>query len=165
MKKYPARKVTGWLTNSRCIADELENFQCENRTKREHVCQDVYDDVTGKMLPGHLVRAARQEEIKFLSTFLVHKKVSEANAKGKERVSVQWCDVNEATVATWQSDHGMWEENLGERIRSCRQVCLSLGCRLVDVFGVDTACINFDLSPFVRKQMCRRRMERRSPRL
>ena len=32
-----------------------------------------YDDVTGKMLPGHLVRAARQEEIKFLNTFPVYK--------------------------------------------------------------------------------------------
>ena len=51
----------------------------------------------------------------------MHKKVSQANAKGKERVSVQWCDVNDgATVATWQSDHGMWDENLGGRIRSCR---------------------------------------------
>ncbi len=45
-----------------------------------------YDDVTGKMLPGHLVRAARQEEIKFLNTFPV-----EVNAKGKERVSVRKC--------------------------------------------------------------------------
>ena len=53
-----------------------------------------YDDVTGKMLPGHLVRAARQEEIKFLNTFRVYKKVPEVNAKGKERVSVRWCDVN-----------------------------------------------------------------------
>ena len=55
-----------------------------------------YDNVTGKMLLGHLVRAARQEEIKFLNTFLAYKKVLEANAKGKERVSVQWCDVNKA---------------------------------------------------------------------
>ena len=53
-----------------------------------------YDDVTGKMLPGHLVRAARQEESKFLNTFPVYKKVPEVNAKGKERVSVRWCDVN-----------------------------------------------------------------------
>ena len=53
-----------------------------------------YDDVTGKMVPGHLVRAARQEEIKFLNTFPVYKKVPEVNAKGKERVSVRWCDVN-----------------------------------------------------------------------
>ena len=45
-----------------------------------------YDDVIGKMLPGHLVRAARQEEIKFLNTFPVYKKVPEVNAKGKERV-------------------------------------------------------------------------------
>ena len=36
---------------------------------------------------------ARQEEIKFLNTFPVYKKVSPTNAKGKERVSVLWCDV------------------------------------------------------------------------
>ena len=40
------------------------------------------------------MRAARQEEIKFLNTVLVFKKVPEADAKGKERVSVRWCDVN-----------------------------------------------------------------------
>ena len=53
-----------------------------------------YDDVKRKLLPGHLVRAARQEEIKFLNMFQVYKKVPESNAKGKERVSVCWCDFN-----------------------------------------------------------------------
>ena len=97
-----------------------------------------YDDVTGNI-------AARQEEIMFLNTFLVYTNVPVANAKGKERVLVQWCDVKEATEATWQSDHGMWDENLGGRIRSCRTRSLPLhpwkasgmsftGCRLVDVF-------------------------------
>ena len=55
---------------------------------------NFFDDVTGKILLGHLVRAARQEEIEFLNTFLVYKKVSKAHAKGKECVSVRWCDVN-----------------------------------------------------------------------
>ena len=50
--------------------------------------------MTGKLLLGDLVRAARQEEIKFLNTFLVNKKVPEANATGKERFSGRWCDVN-----------------------------------------------------------------------
>eukprot|EP00971_Amphidinium_carterae_P113479 2248307-Amphidinium_carterae.1 len=27
-----ARKTTGWITNSKCIADELSNFQCRNRS-------------------------------------------------------------------------------------------------------------------------------------
>ena len=140
VKKYPARKVTGWLTNSRCIEDALDNFHCENRTRTQpkHHCQDklvlailkgvrtqlqvdgkmevcsvrphvtthddepideeeiakFYGDVTAEMLPGHLLRAARQEEIKFLNTFPVYKKVPPTNAKGKERVSVRWCDVN-----------------------------------------------------------------------
>ena len=53
-----------------------------------------YDDVTEKLLPGHLIREAHQEEFEFLNTFLVYRKVPEANAKGKERVSVRWCDVS-----------------------------------------------------------------------
>ena len=53
-----------------------------------------YDGVTRKLLPGHLVRADGQEEIKFLNMFQVYKKVPEANSKGKERVSVRWCDVH-----------------------------------------------------------------------
>ena len=53
-----------------------------------------YDDVTGKLLPGHLVRAGRQEEIKFLNSFPVCKKVLDENAQGKERVSVWWCVAN-----------------------------------------------------------------------
>ena len=40
MKEQPTRRVTGWLTNSRCIADEVENFQCEHRTQSKHHCQD-----------------------------------------------------------------------------------------------------------------------------
>ena len=53
-----------------------------------------HDDVTVNMLPGDLVRAARQEEIKSLNTFPVCTKVPEANANGKERVCVRWCGVN-----------------------------------------------------------------------
>ena len=34
-----------------------------------------------------------QEQIKFLNKFPVYKKVQEANAKGKKRVSVRWCGV------------------------------------------------------------------------
>ena len=138
VKEYSARKVTGWLSNSRCVANELQNYQCEKWTQRKLPCQDefvlailkglreqfqvggkmevcsiephftghedepideedfakFYDDMTGKLLLGHLARAARQEETKFLNTLPVYKKVQEANAKGKESVSVQWCDVN-----------------------------------------------------------------------
>eukprot|EP00973_Karenia_brevis_P065652 9126060-Karenia_brevis.AAC.1 len=32
--EYPARKTTGWTTNSRCIAEELAQFQCRNRTTK-----------------------------------------------------------------------------------------------------------------------------------
>ena len=60
-----------------------------------------YDDVTGKLLPGHLFRAARQDEVKFLNTFPVYKKAPEANAEGKgtclgsvEVGSVHWADVH-----------------------------------------------------------------------
>ena len=40
VKEQPTRRVTGWLTNSRCIADEVENFQCEHHTQPKHHCQD-----------------------------------------------------------------------------------------------------------------------------
>ena len=52
-----------------------------------------YDDVTGNMLPGDLVRAARQEEIKSLNTFLVCRKVPEAKRKrqGTRLCPVVWC--------------------------------------------------------------------------
>ena len=79
-----------------------------------------YDDVTGKMLPGHLVRAARQEEIKFLNTFPVYKKVPEVNAKGKERVSVRWCDVNKGDRDNMVIGHDLLDVSFGGRIRSCR---------------------------------------------
>ena len=66
-----------------------------------------YDDVTGKLLPGHLFRAARQDEVKFLNTFPVYKKAPEANAEGKERVSVWWrldpCTGQTFTVETRMS--------------------------------------------------------------
>ena len=41
----------------------------------------------------HLVPTARQKQIKFLNKFPVYKKNQEANAKGKNRVSVRWCGV------------------------------------------------------------------------
>ena len=53
-----------------------------SRSTRKDIAE-FYDDVTGKLLPGHLVRVARQEEIKFLNAFRVHKKVPEANAIGQ----------------------------------------------------------------------------------
>ena len=67
------------------------------------------------MLLEHLVPAARQEEIKFLNKFPVHKKVQEANAKGKKRVSVRWCCVNKGDC----SNMGFWYENLCGKIHSC----------------------------------------------
>ena len=118
--------MIGWLTNSRCVADELQKLQCENGTQPRHhrheviigdskvteqtgECQDVLlfavlrglrtqlhvdgkkkvysvgpnftrhgdepideediakfdDDVTTKLLFGHLVRTARHEETRF----------------------------------------------------------------------------------------------------
>jgi len=53
-----------------------------------------YDEASGVLLNSSLVRAARQEEIKFLHSFPVYEKVPEAQAVGKERVSVRWCDLN-----------------------------------------------------------------------
>ena len=53
-----------------------------------------YDEASGVLLDSALVRAARQEEIKFLRSFPVYEKVPEAQAEGKERVSVRWCDLN-----------------------------------------------------------------------
>eukprot|EP00973_Karenia_brevis_P056363 7838725-Karenia_brevis.AAC.1 len=32
--EYPARKTTGWMTNSREVANELAKFQCRNRTTK-----------------------------------------------------------------------------------------------------------------------------------
>ena len=40
VKEYFARRVSGWLTDSRCIAGELEKFQCDNQTQPKHHCQD-----------------------------------------------------------------------------------------------------------------------------
>ena len=40
VKEYSARKVTGWLSNSRCVENELENFLCENWTQPKNPCQD-----------------------------------------------------------------------------------------------------------------------------
>ena len=65
----------------------------------------IYDDVTGKMFHGHLVPAARQEEIKFLNTFPVHKKVLEANAKSKECVSFGGVTSINVIVTTWKFSH------------------------------------------------------------
>ena len=125
MKEYLARKVTGWLSNSRCIASELEKIHCENQTQPKHHCQDelvlailkglrtqlqvdgkmkvcsvgarftehddepideediarIHDDVTGNLLPGHMVRAARQEKIKFLKTFQCTRKFQRRTQK------------------------------------------------------------------------------------
>ena len=56
--------------------------------------EKFYDDVSGKLLPTPLVRAARLEEIKFSQSFPVYEKVPEDQARGKQKVSVRWCDVN-----------------------------------------------------------------------
>eukprot|EP00973_Karenia_brevis_P037723 5204519-Karenia_brevis.AAC.1 len=32
--EYPARKTTGWMSNSREVAHELAKFQCRNRTTK-----------------------------------------------------------------------------------------------------------------------------------
>ncbi len=158
VKDLPARKTTGWMTNSKMIADELAEFQCRNRAvspaeeRHEHgeiiggkkisepageypdllvgrvlrgfrrqlqldgtlslnalepgyhgheeveIDEDDLakfdDDVTGKLLPTHLVRAARREEIKFLYSFPVYEKVPAEQGRGKEKVSVRWCDID-----------------------------------------------------------------------
>ena len=40
VKEHPGQKVTGWLTNSRCIADEQDTFHFENRTQPKHHSTD-----------------------------------------------------------------------------------------------------------------------------
>ena len=88
----------------------------DDETIDEEDIAKFHDDVTGKMLPGHLVRAARQEEIKFLNTFPVYKKVPEANANAQgTRHRSRGVTSTKVTVTTWLSDHGF-----GGRIRSCR---------------------------------------------
>ena len=64
-----------------------------------------HDDVTGNLLPGHLVRAARQEKIKFLKTFPVYKKVPGRTQKVRN--------------ASW-SVGASCGTNLGGKIRSSR---------------------------------------------
>ena len=152
--------MTGWITTSRCIADELARFQCRNRrggldraggapghehghlisgrakaaevypprlvaailsglrrqlqedgkmsvsalepgahghdeeSVPEEDVEKFYDDISGKLLPTKLVREARLEEIKFLQSFPVYKKVPAEEARGKQKVSVRWRDVN-----------------------------------------------------------------------
>ena len=63
----------------------------------------------------HLVPATRQEQIKFLNKFPACKKVQEANAKGKKRVSVRWCGVNRGDC----SNMGLWYETLRGKNHSC----------------------------------------------
>ena len=73
-----ARKTTGWLTNSQCIADELVKFQCDNQKQPEYHQNEA---TIGSQNVAEKTRE-RQEEIKFLNTFPMYKKVPEANAKG-----------------------------------------------------------------------------------
>ena len=143
--------MTGWITTSRCIADELARFQCRNRrgglhraggaaghehghlisgrakaaaaevypsrlvatilrglrrqlqedgkmsvsalepgahghdeeSVPEEGVEKFYDDISGKLLPKKLVREARLEEIKFLQSFPVYKKVPAEEALGQ----------------------------------------------------------------------------------
>ena len=83
-------------------------------TDEENVAK-FYDGVTGLCFLKHCVSAARQEQIKFLNKFPVYKKVQEANAKSKKRVSVRWCGVNKGDC----NNMGLWYENLRGKIHSC----------------------------------------------
>ena len=51
----------------------------------EEDVEQFYDDISGALLPAKEVRAARLEEIEYLQTFPVYKKVPAAMAKGKEK--------------------------------------------------------------------------------
>ena len=44
---------------------------------------DIRDEITGVVLPAHLVKAARELEITYLQTFPVYRKVPRRNVKGK----------------------------------------------------------------------------------
>ena len=60
----------------------------------EDAVEQFYDDVSGGLPPADQVRKARQAELEFLSRFPVYVNVPEGEARGKQRVSVRWCDVN-----------------------------------------------------------------------
>ena len=88
-------------------------------TRKEIV--KFYDHVTEKLLLGHSVRAARQEEIRCLNTFLVCKKVPEKRTQKAKNASQSGGVMStRETAATWQFDHDLWDENIGGKIRSCR---------------------------------------------
>ena len=57
---------------------------------------NIYDEVTGHLLPGELVRDARQEELKYLRAFPVYEKVPRGDSSGKPFAKVRWIDLTRA---------------------------------------------------------------------
>ena len=93
------RRVPPWEWTRRCrnrhqagLGPHFTGHHDEPIDKRE--IAKIYDDVTGDLLPGHLVRAARQEDIMFLATYRVYERSPRRTQKGKNCVSLRWCDVH-----------------------------------------------------------------------
>ena len=63
------------------------------RSRRRH-CEVLWRCDREECSSGHLVRAARQEEIKFLNTFSVHKKGPGGEREEQGARVVRWCDVD-----------------------------------------------------------------------
>ena len=89
----------------------------------------------------HLVPTARQKQIKFLNKFPVYKKVPEANAKGKKRVSVRWCGVNKGDC----SNMGLWYENLRGKIHSCTARLVPLHWKVPGLSFIESKLVDDDI--------------------
>ena len=63
---------------------------------------DVFDEVTGVKLPPELVKKARTEEIQFLHSFPVYRKIKKAEAGDAEFVQVRWVDVNKGDLSRFE---------------------------------------------------------------
>ena len=58
-----------------------------------------FDDITGKELPLHAVRKAREQEMKFLRDLGVHEKINESEAIAQYQVTpvdTKWVDTDKA---------------------------------------------------------------------
>ena len=77
----------------------------EEEQEQDVIC---FDDVTGKELPWHAVRKARELELKYLRDFGVHEKVDEKEAVekyGVTPVDTKWVDTDKAWWSQCKSDH------------------------------------------------------------
>ena len=84
----------------------------EERQEQDVICND---DITGKELPWHAVRKAREPELKYLRDLRAYEKVDEKEAVAKygiTPVDTKWIDTDNAFVGSQcRSDRECVREN------------------------------------------------------